>query len=116
MPCAIARKMLHWFRTHIDRHSNNDDVFMHFENLWENTYYSSQFKNGEVCSRIDGSHVKKFIERVNGLVDVINNAYASNTCIKNFTQLLKLLLYFMHSGQKLLLKAMIPIWKRLKPT
>ena len=91
MPCAIARKILHWFRTYIDRHSNNDDVFMHFENLWENTYYSSQFKNGEVCSRIDGSHVKKFFERVNGLVDVINNAYASNTCIKNFTELLKLL-------------------------
>ena len=91
MPCAIAPKMLHWFRVHIDRCRNNDNIHMHFENFWENTCCSSQFKNGEACSRIDGSHVKKFIERVNGLVDVINKTHSSNTCIKNFTALLKLL-------------------------
>ena len=76
---------------HIDRYSNNDDIFMYFENLWENTYYSSQFKNREVCSRINGSHVKKFIERVNRFANVINISHVFNTCIKNFTELLKLL-------------------------
>ena len=63
---------------------------MHVENLWENTYCSSQFKNGEVCSRIDGSHIKKFIMRCNGLVDVIKSACMSNSYIKNFTELLNL--------------------------
>ena len=92
IPCAIVRKILYWFRAHIDRYSNNDDIFMYFENLWENTYYSGQFKNGEMCSRIDGSHVKKFIERVNGFANVINISHVFNTCIKNFTELLKLLL------------------------
>ena len=35
--------------------------------------------------------MKKFIERANGLVDIINNKHAFNTCIKNFTKLLNLL-------------------------
>ena len=64
---------------------------MYFENLQENTYYSSQFKNGEVYSRIDGSYVKKFIMRCNVLVDMINSTYRSNSYIKNFIELLKLL-------------------------
>ena len=37
--CAIARKILHWFRSHIDRCDNKEDFCMCFEMLWKNTHY-----------------------------------------------------------------------------
>ena len=44
-----------------------------------------------MCSRIDGSHVKKIIMSSSRLVEFINGAYRSNSVIKCFTELLKLL-------------------------
>ena len=93
VPCAIARKILHWFRSYIDTHDNNEDICMCFEMLWGDTFCSSQFKNGEVCSRIDGSHVNFFIINSNRLAHLINTAHRSKSCVNNFTQLPQLLLY-----------------------
>ena len=57
IPCTIARKMLHCFQQHVERHNDNRKLHASFEDLWGNTFYSNQFKNGEICSRINGGHV-----------------------------------------------------------
>ena len=39
MSYATMRKMTHWFRSHADRHENNENVYTCFETLKGNTCY-----------------------------------------------------------------------------
>ena len=36
VPCTIARKILYWFRSHIDSHYNNEVFHIFVEMLWRN--------------------------------------------------------------------------------
>ena len=90
MVCAIIRKILHVLRQHLDRYSDNNVIFKYFDTIWENTFYSNQFRYCEVCSRIDGSHVSKFIKNINELVTIINNEYENSTYLNHMCQVLAL--------------------------
>ena len=91
MICATCRKILHVLRQHIDRYSSNDAMFDYFDALWENTFYSNQFRYCEVLSRVDGSHVMKFIKDVNNLVSLIKTEYEHSAYLNHMCQLLLLL-------------------------
>ena len=91
MICAICRKILRMLRQHIDRYSSNDTIFDYFDTLWENIFYSNQFRYCEVLSRIDGSHVMKFIKDISNLVSLIKTEYEHSTYLNHMCQLLLLL-------------------------
>ena len=91
MICAICRKILHVLHQHIDYYSSNDTIFDYFHTLWENTFYSNQFCYCKVLSRIDGSHVMKFIKDVSNLVSLIKTEYEHSTYLNHICQLLLLL-------------------------
>ena len=86
--CGIAREILLFFRRFIERCDKNDPVHSHFEEPWWNTCYSNQFKNGETCSRINGTHVKLFHTNAQSLVDVIKSNCRTHNCTCYFIELL----------------------------
>ena len=91
MVCAIVRKCIHGLRHYLDRYNNNESVFRFFDELWGNTFYSNQFRNNEVCSRIDGSHISKLIRNISSLVALLRNEYEETTYLVNLCDMLLLL-------------------------
>ena len=91
MPCAIAHKILLCFRQYIEQYNNNNAIYLYFEELWGNSYYSNQFKNSKIYSRIDRGHVKSFYNNTQLLIDIIKSNYRINNHLRDFIELLKII-------------------------
>ena len=73
MECAIVRKALLVLRQCLDCQSENTVMFDFFDELWQNTCYSNQFRHRETCSCIDGSHISRFVANCDKLLQLIKN-------------------------------------------
>ena len=83
----------------MDRCNKNEKIFRFFDELLGSAFYSDQFRQGEVCSRINGSHLSLLVTNVLHLVNLARNQYQRTNYLNNLCEMFLLLLR-MHEFSK----------------